>query len=88
MHVDSEGVIRLGSEERSTVLHAVNRHPGMGAWMYTNNLIIHHGTSQGMPMPDGEAVWGTPVLYAFADSPCTYEELRGLAEIRFDDNGR
>ncbi|WP_199624379.1 GNAT family N-acetyltransferase [Paenibacillus alkalitolerans] len=86
MHIDSEGVIRLGSDERSHILHAVNRFPGSHAWMYTNNLVVNHGTSQSVPMADGEVVWGTPVFFAFASEPCTYRELRGMAEIRFEDN--
>ena len=84
--MDSKGLIRFGSDNRSAILHAVNRYPGSNAWMHTNNQIIHHGASEGKPVADGETVWMAPVFFAFASGPLTYKELHSLAEIRFDDN--
>ena len=86
MSLDSKGLIRFGSDNRSAILHAVNRYPGSHAWMHTNNQIIHHGASEGKPVADGETVWMAPVFFAFASGPLTYKELHSLAEIRFDDN--
>ena len=67
MSLDSKGLIRFGSDNRSAILHAVNRYPGSNAWMHTNNQIIHHGASEGKPVADGETVWMAPVFFAFAE---------------------
>jgi hypothetical protein len=84
--IDSEGIVRFGSERRSTILHAVNRYPGTDAEVYANNVLTTYGCSRVSQLAAGHSVWSAPVFFAFADSPLTYKELRGLADIRFDDN--
>jgi len=84
--VPSEGVIRFGSDDRSTILHAVNRHPGSSASFYTNNLLIEYEVAQSKPLPDGHTVWSDPVFMAFGSTPLTYKHLQGLVDIRFDES--
>lgn len=79
----AEGVIRFGSDSRQAVLHAVNRHPGSDAGFYTNNLLVKHECAERLPLADGITAWASPVFFAFAHTPLTYKELRGLADIRF-----
>lgn len=81
--IESDGVIRLGSDNRSAALHALNRYPGSKAWMYTNNLVIHHRVSQSSLMPAESMVWAAPVFYTFAGTPLSYTDMRALAEITF-----
>ncbi len=88
VEISSEGVIRIGSDSRSAILHMVNRHPGSSAWLYTNNQVIGFGESEWMQMAADETVWTAPVFFAFADEALTYKELQNLVDIRFDGNGR
>ncbi|CAG7633608.1 GNAT family N-acetyltransferase [Paenibacillus allorhizosphaerae] len=84
----SEGLIRYGSDHRRTIVHALNRYPGSNAHAYTNNQLVDYSASQNRPLLSGASAWTAPVFFAFAEVPLTYQELRGLAEIRFDDNNR
>ncbi|WP_028550242.1 GNAT family N-acetyltransferase [Paenibacillus sp. UNC451MF] len=85
LSIQSEGVIRFGSDDRSTLLHAVSRHPGSNASLYTNNLLIEHRVSQNVPLLDGNTVWGSPGFIIFGNTPFTYKQLQGLVDIRFDE---
>ncbi|GGD56916.1 GNAT family N-acetyltransferase [Paenibacillus nasutitermitis] len=86
--IRSEGIVRIGSDSRSTILHAVNRYPGSGAQVYTNNLVIHHSASQSSPLPAQSEVWSAPVFFVFAEKPLDYQDMRSFAEISFESTGR
>ncbi|MCU6713129.1 GNAT family N-acetyltransferase [Paenibacillus sp. J5C_2022] len=83
MEIRSEGMLRMSSDDRSALLHAVNRHPGSEGLLYTNNALIEYAVEQRKSIRDGASVWGDPVFFTFGTTPLAYKQLKSLVELQF-----
>ncbi|MCL6458482.1 MAG: GNAT family N-acetyltransferase, partial [Gorillibacterium sp.] len=83
MEIEVKGLLRIGSDHHSAMLHIAYEHPDTYGWGYTNNLMFHPGVMHRSTLPNGSAVWTKPVFYLFGDQKLKQSELTSLTSIRF-----
>ncbi|WP_313640690.1 GNAT family N-acetyltransferase [Paenibacillus sp.] len=83
-HLDSKGIMRIGSATRRDMLHIVNSYPNQRGSAYVNNQVFTYGVNHHLPLLNGETAWTQPSFLITGEIVLNPEDVQGLLKLTFN----
>jgi len=83
-HLDSKGIMRIGSATRKDMLHIVNSYPNQRGSAYVNNQVFTYGVNHHLPLLNGETAWTQPSFLITGEIVLNPEDVQGLLKLTFN----